>query len=243
MRSIFKKISFVPILLLLVSSVSLAQKSPHQSLINGIDAFYEARFEDAVKILEQAIETDSLSQNELFSAHIYIAFSLIRQNIGQDMAQRHLEEAVRVLPTAILDDKLIPPDLYQRFQAVRQSLLGSLTVETIPPGASAILVDQTHGRVIGKSTPAFFNGLVSGDYSLVLSKDGYKEQNLTVTVTPGKTDSLSILLEQKKSFFTRWWAWGAGLAIAAAVVVSDVVSGGEPAKEKSQELPEPPKRP
>lgn len=239
------QLKFILILALFFSaSFLMAQESAHKLLLDGIEAFYSARFEESIRILEQAIESDSLNNDELFSAHIYIAFSFLRQGVGQEIARHHFEQAIKVNPNAVLDQKIIPPDLYEQFEQVRQRLFGNLVVETEPPGASVILIDPVDGRVVNRTTPALFDRLfLQREYKLIVTKDGYVGVNRNVSVTASTTDSMRVILEKKKTFFNRWWAWGSGLAIATAIVIFDMAGKEGTPESKSKELPEPPKRP
>jgi hypothetical protein len=74
--------------------------------------------------------------------------------------------------------------------AAAEPQTGSLSVTTTPPGAT-LVIDRVQRGV----SPATITGLSPGSHVLVLSKDGYKDLTVMVTVTAGKTETYSTSLE------------------------------------------------
>jgi|GEM_PF-1000351 len=236
-------------LLIVVMAVLCIPKSSHQqttmnkTLLQGIEEFYSARFEDAIKSLQEVSTSLLSSQDDLFAAHVYLAFCYIRQGADEATIRQHFLAAVQANSSIELDPNRIPPDLFEQFEAVRNTLVGGLIVQSTPPEATAILVEPETGRQINKDVPASFPHLLQGTYSLIISKPGYKLQTTNVKVRSGATDTVLVTLARKKpAFYTRWWAWGGGLAFATAMLIYG--AGEEQGKEKVQsDLPGPPARP
>ncbi len=219
------------------------QTTINQTLLQGIEEFYSARFEDAIKSLQEVTTSLLSTQDDLFAAHVYLAFCYIRQGADEAVVRQHFIAAIQANSTIDLDPNRIPPDLFERFVAIRETMVGGLIVRTNPPEATAILVEPETGRQINKDTPASFPHLLQGTYGLIVSKAGYKLQTNSIKVRPGATDTVLVNLAKKSSaFYTRWWAWGGGLAFATALLIYG--AGEEPSKEKVQsDLPGPPARP
>jgi hypothetical protein len=212
---------------------------------DGIDAFYQAEFEKSGTLLRSALLSDSLSLGDRFDAHLYLAFTLIRENGHADSSRSHLEQAVALDPNRDLDSNLIPPDLYEQYLIVRQSSMGGLAIFTQPPNAVAILYDRRTGRSISIRTPAHFVNLVKGEYDLLLHLEKYADVQKVLTVQSGRTDSLSYDMPlQRKAWYKRWYTWsGGGAALLLAWFVLHRDDGGKEPALPEKDLPVPPKRP
>jgi len=222
----------------------MAQTISHPAVVRGIEQFYAALFEQAVNTLETAIEQERLSADDLFGAHIYIAFSLIRQNAYPRTVRVHLIEAVTANPEIELDPVVIPPDLLSHFNAVRDSLIGGFMIYSDPLQATVLLVDPESGAVENRTTPALFENMWRGEYQAILSASGYRSHTVNVAVKAGETDTLLVILQKQETpVYKRWWAWGGGLALGAAIILSQTLGGGDDEPEPAANLPAPPDRP
>jgi hypothetical protein len=76
-----------------------------------------------------------------------------------------------------------------RVSANLSASTGSISVSSIPPGATIILDGTTRGI-----TPANLTGVSTGIHSLVLKKSGYDDYSANVTVNSGKTTIISATL-------------------------------------------------
>jgi hypothetical protein len=66
---------------------------------------------------------------------------------------------------------------------------GTISVNSTPSGATIVLDGTTRG-----TTPANLTGISVGSHTLVLKKNGYSDYSTSVTVSPGKTVSVSATL-------------------------------------------------
>jgi hypothetical protein len=66
---------------------------------------------------------------------------------------------------------------------------GSISVRSTPSGATIVLDGMTKG-----TTPSTLNGISVGSHTLVLKKSGYNDYSTSVTVSSGKTASVSATL-------------------------------------------------
>ena len=233
-------IFFVMILVLVWASPGQKISSP--DVIRGVDQFYSARFDEAIRTLDSAISSGSLPKDDLFAAHLYMAFSYLRQNAEPSVVDLHFVEAIRSNPNLAVDSTRIPPDLYERYMQTRKRILGNLLVVTVPGAASAILFGQQGEKVMNQYTPALFSNLLAGEYELLIAKEGYKPRTASPVVRAGVTDTLMItLVEKKKSFLKSYWPWGGSLLIATSIAISRLT--GKEAKKEDSTLPAPPGRP
>ncbi|NIA31198.1 MAG: hypothetical protein GWP06_14975 [Actinobacteria bacterium] len=238
-----KKFIFVVLFVFMLfdSGNTLAQKVSDPAVIEGVDYFYKAKFPQAIESLRKAISTGKLPGDDVFAAYLYMAFSQMRQNAPQDSVDINLVAAIKANPNIEIDGTKIPPDLFERFVAVRKSTLGGLLIVTEPGAASAILMKQDGNEVMTRYTPALFTNLFAGPYELVIAKDGYKPQTALANVSASRTDTLIVILNEKKNtIFKKWWTWGSGLAVATAIAIFQKTGKK---KEKEGDLPEPPARP
>jgi PKD repeat protein len=70
---------------------------------------------------------------------------------------------------------------------------GTITVTTIPPGASVNLDGIQSGF-----TPVVIPGVLPGTHGVTLSSDGYEDWNYMVSVRPGQTSEINAVLVAKK---------------------------------------------
>lgn len=220
-----------------------AQEVVGTRLEKGVEYFYTASFDLAVETLQDAIKMDELNKDELFAAHLYLAFCHLRLNAPEQTIQEHFRTAVRVNPDFEIDPVRTPPDLHQQFYKVRSSLLGKLVLSTIPSGATIFLVDSLGSNMLNQTSPAIFPNLLVGSYEILIAKEGYKALTDAIQIHPGVSDSLVITLEKKgKPFLKKWWPWG-GFAVAAVVAVSALTRDDKATLREDKELPFPPPRP
>ncbi|RPI01103.1 MAG: hypothetical protein EHM72_07360 [Calditrichaeota bacterium] len=214
-------------------------------VIDGVKAFYMADFEGARAILQDALLNSRLGDEDLFAAHVYIAFSYMREELEPETAQMYVVKAVEIAPDVQLDAGKIPPDLFSQYMQIRQSVIGSLKIQTTPMDASAILIEPAKNRVLNIQTPGVFENLPAGTYDLLVTLTGHQSYSTTILIGSGENKEIDVfLLEKQRGFIKKYWPYGAGAL--AAVVVAAVVSGGDGNGSRplpSENLPLPPNRP
>ncbi|MBN2000885.1 hypothetical protein JW935_25295 [candidate division KSB1 bacterium] len=222
-----------------------AQTVTDNMVQQGINEFYAARFEDAIQTLQNAVINNQLSPLDLFNAHLYIAFSLIRQNSDTDHIKLNIIEAIKAKPDVELDIKKIPPDLIQQYSELRSNLLGNLLILTDPTNVSVLLINRDDNKLYNEYSPARFDNLFMGEYDLILAKDEFSTLTAGVSVQPGKTDTLVYTLTKKEIPFYKNWYYigGAGAALTSILLIWQPWDGGGDGKKPVANLPGPPARP
>ncbi len=243
MNYTIKNIIFALFIWLISCSYVWAAPIENANVQQGINEFFSAQFEQAVQTLQNALSEEDLNQSDFFAAHLYTAFAKIRLNYMEENINMHLREAVKASPHDSVDWSKIPPDLLERYHHIRQNVTGTLFVESVPSSASAVLVHLDSERIQSKKTPAQFENLFPGRYSLVISQQNYKAFTRTIDIKTGINDSITVSLEKaQKSLLQAYWPYGAGALVIGAVILSKTF-GDEPSEEKIFNLPTPPKRP
>jgi len=108
----------------LITAPGLAQEEAMQKLNEGKKYFWEARFDQAIAYLIEVTEMPNVSNRVLFDAYLHLGFVLTRHNAT---------EAVRANPRMELDETVIPPDLSERYNEVRNRLVGCLYITSEHP--------------------------------------------------------------------------------------------------------------
>jgi len=243
MNKATKKIDAAVAVLLICCFSVTAAPIENAKVQQGINEFFSAQFDRAVQTLQDGLSEEELSQSDYFAAHLYTAFAKIRLNYMEENIHMHLREAVKASPEPPIDLSKLPPDLLQRYQTVRRNMTSTLLVESIPSSASAVLVHLDSERIQSKKTPAQFENLLQGQYSLVISQENYKAFTKTIDIRTGVNDSVAVSLEKaQKSLLREYWPYGAGALVVGAVILSRAF-GDEPSEEKTFNLPAPPNRP
>ena len=178
-----------------------AQNISDEAVKKGIESFYMADFEEAMNTLQNAIINDVLSDEEQFYAHIFVGFCHIRQGSDPATVNVYFKRAITISPHTELDPMKIPPDLYDAFTGVKNALLGAVVVMSDPLDATVLVIEPSSNAIERKITPAAFHNLLEGSYQVLVSKNGYETFAGSVQVLPGASDTLNVILLQKKNFF------------------------------------------
>lgn len=232
--------------MLVWTSMAAAQDRALQQLIVGKKHFWEARFDQAAAALREVIGIPNVKSEYLFEAYLYLGFVLMRQNAPASDVNNAFEQAIKIDPKRKLDELVIPPDLIARFNVVRDQLVGCLYFSTDPPDARLAVVMED-SVIYTTSSPALLCELITKNYQILVTKDGYEQQFLPLQLTAGKIDSVSVTLQaaataQKKG--KGMWGWvarGGIVAVAGAVIYSTVLQSKE--EGGAETLPAPPARP
>ena len=189
----------------------------------------------------------NVSNRVLFDAYLHLGFVLTRHNAAEREIASAFEQAVRANPRMELDETVIPPDLSERFNEVRNRLVGCLYVTSEHANVNIIAIKN--GTVLyNKNTPTLICELVDESYYLMFTERGFEEQLYQLHLTAGATDTLSvrlaqnILMGQSGGVKWKWLAGGGIVAGAAAVLYTTVLNKGE-GGDGSNALPFPPVRP
>ncbi len=233
----------------LITAPGLAQEVAIQKLNEGKRYFWEARFDKAIEYLKEVTEMPNVSNRVLFDAYLHLGFVLTRNNATEQEITPAFERAVRANPRMQLDESVIPPDLSERFNEVRDRLVGCLYITSEHENVNIVAIKD--GTVLyNKKTPTTICEVEDESYQLIFTEIGFEEQFYQLQLTAGITDTLSIKLAQNILIGRRGgggkWKWLAGggvLAGAAAVLYTTVLSKGEGGGDVSNVLPVPPVRP
>jgi len=228
------------------ATAGFGQDRALQHLIQGKKLFWEAKFDQALGALRQAVGVRDAKTEYLFEAYLYMGFVLTRQGAPNSDIDAAFEQAIKLDPSRELDEMLIPPDLTERFNAVRDELVGCLYVVTDPPDLNLVVV-QNDSVLYRETAPATICDLVSRDYQLLFTKEGYEQQLIPLDLEAGIVDTLRVTLElslqtdKGGTGLLGWLARGGVAVAAAAVIYKTVLEGG--ADSNLRELPAPPDRP
>jgi len=145
------------------------------------------RFEEIIARLETERRQGSLSEagaTLLVKAYEYRA--RVQFNLGNtDKAGDSFRALIALRPQHNLDAASISPKVIDFFKSVKSKIIGFVTVQSVPQGATVAL----NGKALS-ITDFFPLEVVAGDYSLDITKNGYRQETKPVTVAPGETLSL-----------------------------------------------------
>ncbi|MBN1480433.1 PEGA domain-containing protein [candidate division KSB1 bacterium] len=206
-------------------SLAFCQNISHETVNRGIEAFFMANFDQAIQILQSAIIDHMLSEEERFYAHLYTGFSHIRQGDDFEIARSHFQQAITLDPRKDLDRTIIPPDLCDAYDAVRNSTLGCLFITSEPHNATVMLIEPKKNQIERQRTPAIYAHLPEKSYQILVTHEGYEIFSSRIEVLAGVSDTMHVTLTPKrKSLLGRYWPYGAGVLALSAVFVA--VTGG-----------------
>lgn len=145
------------------------------------------RFEEIISRLESARRAAGLSdaaQTLLVQSYEYRARA--HYNLGSlDRAADGFRALITVRPQHALDANLISPKVVDFFKDIKSKMVGYITVQSIPQGASVSLSGQ-----FLSVTDFFPIEVLAGDYAVEVSKRGYRTESRPAAVVAGETQSL-----------------------------------------------------
>ncbi|MEO6401290.1 MAG: PEGA domain-containing protein, partial [Vicinamibacteria bacterium] len=145
------------------------------------------RFDEIITRLETERRQGSLTEGGatlLVKAYEYRA--RLQLNLGSsDKAGDSFRALLTIRPAHSLDAGSISPKVVDFFKAVKSQIVGFVTVQSVPQGASVVL----NGKPLSV-TDFFPLEVIAGDYTLDITKSGYRQETRPVTVLAGETLSL-----------------------------------------------------
>jgi hypothetical protein len=229
----------------LTMSVSWGQDQVQQKLIQGKNYFWEAKFEESMASLIEVAESNTTNKEYLFEAYLYMGFVLMRQDADSSAVSAAFAQAIEIDPKGKVDESVIPPDLAEKFNNVRNQMVGCIYVISEPLG-SEIMGLQGENLIFVETTPALICDLVTKGFQILLTKQGFEEQVVSIRFRAGKVDTVLVTLDPvitKASGGKKLWPWvaGGGIVVStAAILLKSLSKGGGNGIE---ELPGPPDRP
>jgi len=145
------------------------------------------RFEEIIGRLETERRQGTLTEpgaTLLVNAYEYRA--RVQFNLGNtDKAGDSFRALIALRPQHNLDAASISPKVIDFFKDVKARIIGFVTVQSMPQGATVAL----NGKPLSV-TDFFPLEVVAGDYTLDITKNGYRQETRPVTVAAGETLSL-----------------------------------------------------
>ncbi len=166
--------------------VSSSEPSPYGDwLERGIERYEQAQFDDAIRLLESALDGLTHPENQA-KAHLYLGFSRRGRGELQESVIAEFREALSHDP-----DIELPPQVGQNhpvfkplLEKTREDATGTLTVNASPP-QTQIKIVGSHGEIIDEAAGSVNScRLFKGDYTVTCTL-GEATNLKTVRIVPG----------------------------------------------------------
>ncbi len=116
-------------------------------------------------------------------------------NIGlQEKASESFRFLVQLKPDYNISKEKVSPKVVDLFASVKKALVALLAVSSQPPGAKVTLISGTGERAELGLTDFFPLEILAGDYTVEVTKEGYRPETRTVSLAPRATEALEIPL-------------------------------------------------
>lgn len=171
-------------LLLLFAGIAAALQSP---LDDGKRAYLEGRFEDSMGLLQPLLQTAS-EAGELREITFFLGLNQLALGNPSE-GEAMFQSAVRHDPQFEPGESLFSPDIVNAYAGVRSGLVGRLTVDSTPSGATVTL-----GGVAVGATP-YQGAALSGEQMVGISFAGYASEQRSVNVSAGEDTSVTVTLQ------------------------------------------------
>ncbi|MBK5255712.1 MAG: PEGA domain-containing protein [Vicinamibacteria bacterium] len=145
------------------------------------------RFEEIIARLETERRQEPLTEEGvILLVRAYEYRARVQMNLGNtDRAADSFRSLIALAPQHNLDAALISPKVVDFFKAIKAQMIGFVTIQSAPQGATVTL----NGKILSV-TDFFPLEVVAGDYTLEILKNGYRQESRAVRVVAGETLSL-----------------------------------------------------
>jgi tetratricopeptide (TPR) repeat protein len=111
-----------------------------------------------------------------------------------EKASENFRQLVQLKPDHALSKETVSPKVVELFNNVKRTLVGYLAVSSQPAGAQVTLVGASGARTDLGLTDFFPVEVLSGDYTVEISRPGYQTETRTVPITARDTQTLEVPL-------------------------------------------------
>jgi tetratricopeptide (TPR) repeat protein len=111
-------------------------------------------------------------------------------NLGlQEKAADSFRSLVQLNPQYTMSKEKVSPKVVEYFNSVKKALVGYLAVSSLPPGAKVTL----NGEFLSL-TDFFPLEVLAGEYTVEVSREGYRPETRTISLAPKATETLEVPL-------------------------------------------------
>jgi hypothetical protein len=115
-------------------------------------------------------------------------------NIGlQEKAADSFRSLIQLQPQYEMSKEKVSPKIVDYFSSVKRALVGYLAVSSKPAGARVTLKGGGETRDLGL-TDFFPLDVLAGEYTVEVSREGYRTETRTVSIAPRGTEALAVEL-------------------------------------------------
>jgi tetratricopeptide (TPR) repeat protein len=161
-------------------------------LKQGMDYYQSGNYEEAIRTFSDILRL-SVDKNINLRAHLYLAYTFFLQG-ESDQSRSQLENAIRLNPQMILDDREFGPEFIKLFESAKKTVTGIAFIESVPKGAMIWIDDEEIGLTPLKRE------LLSGKYRIKIIKAGYSTHEGVVDIKSDIINSLLIDLTKKDNW-------------------------------------------
>jgi hypothetical protein len=197
----------------------------------------QGQFDQAIEILKGIITEYAKSDEVLKRAYDQLVYTFwSKQDL--DSATASAREALSRFPDISADPLSVSSKVNEIYDTLRAEMYGSLVVITKPEGCRVILGGDLKG-----SSPVRIPYVKVGEYTLNVSKSGYKDELATVRVAPASPTTMQLSLQKDRN--KKWWLLRVGpvALVAGALTVLGLQGEETSGAQTPTPLPGPPDPP
>jgi tetratricopeptide (TPR) repeat protein len=131
---------------------------------------------------------DILAQAYEYRGRAYFGIGL------SEKASDNFRQLVQLKPDATLSKERVSPKIVDLFESVKRTLVGRLAVSSDPAGAMVTLVSPGGQRTELGLTDFFPIEVLAGEYTVEVSRAGYKTETLAVNIAAEATETRAVPL-------------------------------------------------
>ena len=249
-------LSVVVLFLSLASGKLLAQtQTADEAFARVRELRAQGDFAQSVSLLSDVIQQDGQSEQVVRKAYNDLVFTYLSQRnaTADSTAQSGLQakmiqsadDALRRFPDLQANTQEYPPDVGLIYDTRRALLFGRVEVTSTADSSRVLLQAKDNEKTYQGMTPFVIQYLPVGDYTLTVTRPGYKDREVPLTVGPSATVQREVTLSQRTR---KWWLTRVVLpatataAIVTAIVINNQDSGSSDTTQPLGSPPPPPAR-
>ena len=164
-------------------------------LDEAIRSYKVAEFGRAIRLVNENLYIQDVTDSEKVLAYKYLAFSYIALGKFQD-AKRSFEMMLYLNPLAEIEAS---PKIEKFFEEVRKKLMTTVFIHTIPEAKLKVIAeDAFESREVGFTNEMI--QIVKGNYLFILSNGSYKQETLYVDLLSSNKREFTVNLQKLKGF-------------------------------------------
>lgn len=157
------------------------KNTSERELSQGIQAYQNGNFDQAIDYLASAIARELPEQSDLIKAYKYMGLSYVAKDRTRS-AKTAFERAIKLNPNLTLDANYFSPKVIKIFTEVKNKIVRKATITSTPGGALVYLDGEFRGETSDADGKLVIDAIIVGKYKIEMRKKYYRTVSSDIVV-------------------------------------------------------------